>query len=148
MGAADASGRKTGEVYAGAVANLANGVEHTALLHARARERESRVGTQQIMDSSGAVSSALLLVRLCPNRAKVKLGACHSFDDKHHAGASGTAYLIALVRMIDANRCAEQFAATFERITPSAVGEEAEVADANQAFWQRVNQKAAQELIG
>jgi hypothetical protein len=50
--------------------------------------------------------------------------------------------------MIDANRCAEQLAATFERIASSAVGEESEVADANQAFWQRVNQKAAQELIG
>jgi hypothetical protein len=71
--------------------SLANGVEHTALLHVRARERERRVGTQEIMDSSGAVSSAPLLVRLCPNRAKVKLGAGHSFDDEHHAGASGTA---------------------------------------------------------
>jgi hypothetical protein len=85
---------------------------------------------------------------LCPNRAKVKLGAGHSFDDEHHAGASGTAQLSALGGMICASRRAEQLAATLERITPFAVSEETEVADANQTFWQRVNQKAAQELIG
>ena len=41
-----------------------------------------------------------------------------------------------------------RLAATFERSTPSAVGEESEVADANQAAGQDVQQEAAQELIG
>ena len=48
---------------------------------------------------------------------------------------------------IDGCRRAEQSAATFERSIPSAVGEEAEVADADQAAGQNVKQESAQELI-
>jgi hypothetical protein len=43
---------------------------------------------------------------------------------------------------IGADRHAEQCAATLERSTPSAVGEESEVADANQATGQDVKQEA------
>jgi hypothetical protein len=49
--------------------------------------------------------------------------------------------------MIDGNRCSEQLAATSERIAPSAVSEEAEVADADESFGQNVKKKSAQELI-
>ncbi len=45
-------------------------------------------------------------------------------------------------------RYAEQSAATFERSTSSAVGEESEVADAHQAAGQNMKQEAAQELMG
>jgi len=48
---------------------------------------------------------------------------------------------------IDASRHAEQSAAAFKRRTPSAVGEESEVSDANQAGGQDVKQEAAQELM-
>jgi hypothetical protein len=49
---------------------------------------------------------------------------------------------------ISASRHAEQFSAAFEGSTASSIGEEAEVADANQSFGQNVKQKSAQELIG
>jgi hypothetical protein len=45
-------------------------------------------------------------------------------------------------------RHAEQSAAAFERIAPSAVGEESEVPDADQAAGQDVKEEAAQELMG
>ena len=46
-----------------------------------------------------------------------------------------------------AGNCAEQLAAACEGGFPSSVGEEAEVADADQAFGQNVEKKSAQELI-
>ena len=42
----------------------------------------------------------------------------------------------------------EQHAATQQRSGPLAVGEEAEVADADQAFRQDVDEEASQELVG
>ena len=78
---------------------------------------------------------------------EVKLAAGEPFDDQHDAGAGWTAQAGWLGR-IGACRRAEQSAAAFERSTPSAVGEESEVADANQAAGQNVKQEAAQELMG
>src|ERR1700739_133676 len=49
---------------------------------------------------------------------------------------------------IDAWWHAEQRAAALERSRAAAVGEEAEVADADQAFGKDMDQKAAQGLIG
>jgi hypothetical protein len=43
---------------------------------------------------------------------------------------------------------AEQRAAALERSSTAAVGEEAEVADADQAFGQNMDEKAAQKLLG
>ena len=63
---------------------------------------------------------------------EVKLAAGEPFDDEHDAGACWTAQAGRLGR-IDACRCAEQNAAAFERSTSPAVGEESEVADANQS---------------
>ncbi len=42
----------------------------------------------------------------------------------------------------------EQHAATQPRSGPLAVGEEAEVTDADQAFGQNVDEEAPQELVG
>lgn len=49
---------------------------------------------------------------------------------------------------IDLCRHAEPFAAAFEGSTSSAVGEDAEMADAHQSAGQDVKQEAAQELMG
>ena len=49
---------------------------------------------------------------------------------------------------IDGGSYVEQSAAALERSTASTVGEDAEVADANQAFGQNVKKKSAQELMG
>ena len=70
---------------------------------------------------------------------------------KHHhgTGAEGTWRLAGSSSgRIGACFCAEQRAATFERSSAAAVGEEAEVADAYQAPGQNVQQVSAQELIG
>ena len=63
---------------------------------------------------------------------EVKLAAGEPFDNKHDAGAGGTAHA-GWLGWGDAIRHAEQSAAAFESGTPSAVGKESEVADANQA---------------
>ncbi len=78
--------------------------------------------------------------------AEIQLAAGEPFDDQHDAVADGTARA-GWLGQIDAGRHAEQRAAAFERSTPSAVGEEAEVSDANQAAGQNVKQEAAQELM-
>jgi len=77
---------------------------------------------------------------------EVKLAAGKPFNDQHDASTVGTAPSGWLGRD-DAGRYAEQLAATLQRGTPSAVGKESEVADANQAAGQNVKQEAAQELM-
>ena len=74
------------------------------------------------------------------------MSAGDPFDDQHGAGAGGATQAGWLERL-DVGRHAEQFTAEFERNTPSSVGKEAEVADADQAFGQDVKKKSAQELI-
>ena len=76
------------------------------------------------------------------------MGAGHPFDDKHDAGAGGTAQLNVSCGPIRAGRRAEQIAAARKCGFPPAVGEQAKVADANQAFGQNVDKKSPQELIG
>src|ERR1019366_6409102 len=72
-----------------------------------------------------------------------------AFNHDHGTGADGTR-LLAGSSGGPIGGCfdAEQRAAALERSSASAVGEEAEVADADQAFGQDMDQKAAQELIG
>ena len=77
---------------------------------------------------------------------KVKLAAGQPFDDQHDAGAGWTARA-GWLGWIDAGRHAEQHAATFERSTTSAVGEETEVSYAHQTAGKNVQQEAAQELV-
>jgi hypothetical protein len=76
----------------------------------------------------------------------MQLAAGEPFDDQHDAGARWTAQAGWLGR-IDVCCHVEQSAATCEGGLPSSVGEEAEVADANQSFGQNVKKKSAQELI-
>ena len=78
---------------------------------------------------------------------EIQLAAGQPFDDPHDARTGRTAQAGWLGR-INACRHTQQSAASFERSTPSAVGEEAEVPDANQAAGQDVQQEAAQELMG
>jgi hypothetical protein len=78
---------------------------------------------------------------------EVKLAAGESFDNEHDAGAGWTAQAGRL-GWIGACRCAEQNAAAFERSTPPAVGEESEVANANQSLGQNVDEETSQELMG
>ena len=78
---------------------------------------------------------------------EVKLAAGEPFDNEHDAGACWSAQAGRFV-WIGACRCAEQNAAAFERSTSSAVGEESEVTDADQAAGQNMKQEAAQELMG
>jgi hypothetical protein len=73
---------------------------------------------------------------------EVKLATGEPFDNEHDARAGWTAQAGRL-GWIGACRCAEQNAAAFERITSSAVGEEPEVSNANQALGQNVNEEAA-----
>jgi len=77
---------------------------------------------------------------------EIQLAGCEPFDDLHDAGTGWTAKA-GWLRWIDAFCHAEQSAAAVERSAPSAVGEEAEMSDANQASGQDVQQEAAQELI-
>ena len=63
---------------------------------------------------------------------EVKLAAGEPLDNQHDTGACGTAQTGRLGRS-DAGCYTEQSAAAFEHSTPSAVGKESEVTDANQA---------------
>jgi hypothetical protein len=75
------------------------------------------------------------------------LSARDPFDDQHGAGAGGTTQLGCCLGAIWARNSAEQRATAREGGLPSSVGEEAEVADADQSFGQNVKKKSAQELI-
>jgi hypothetical protein len=76
----------------------------------------------------------------------VKLAAGHPFDDEHGTGANRTAQLGSDLRMSFAALCSKQSAAACEHAATPAVGEKAEVADADQALGQNVDQESAQEL--
>jgi hypothetical protein len=77
----------------------------------------------------------------------VKLCACHPLDDEHVSGTNRTSCVTAWRKLLQGCRGAEECTAAQQRCGPSAVGEEAEVADANQASGQDVDEKAPQELI-
>lgn len=77
----------------------------------------------------------------------MKLAAGQPFDDEHGAVTDGTAQLGSDLRITCAGCCTEQYAAACERIAAPAVGKKSEVADADQALGQNVNQESAQKLI-
>src|ERR1022692_2110020 len=78
---------------------------------------------------------------------EVKLSAGKPFDDQHGCRAGGATRQGRCFGALCRCNCAEQLAAVLEFSTASAVGEEAEVADADQSFGQHVKKKSAQELI-
>jgi hypothetical protein len=75
------------------------------------------------------------------------LGAAEPFDGQHGAGTCWATQLIGYFGTIRDGSCAKQLAATLECSISIAIGEEAEVADADQALGQNVKKKSAQELI-
>ena len=99
------------------------------------------------MEISRTVIAALLWNGGAHVWPEVKLSTRDPFDDQHGAGACGTAQQVGCFGAIWGRNSAEQLAAACEGGLPSSVGEEAEVADADQAFGQHVENKSAQELI-
>jgi len=78
---------------------------------------------------------------------EIKLAAGQPFDDEHGTGANRTAQLGSDLRMSCAALCTKQSTAACEHTATPAVREKSEVADADQALWQNVDQESAQELI-
>ena len=115
-------------------------LEHTSALRADARRGEGWIAAGGALTRSGGVIAAPLWLGRGQACTEIQLAAGEPFDDQHDAGTVGTAQAGCLGR-IDAGRRAQQSAAAFERSTPSAVGEESEVADANQASRQDVKQE-------
>jgi len=71
-----------------------------------------------------------------------------TFDDEHGASADRTEQLGSDLSIARTGRSTEQNAAARESISTPSVGEESEVADANQTLGQNVDQESAQEFIG
>ena len=78
---------------------------------------------------------------------EVKLRAGDPFDDQHGSRANGTTHQVRCFGAICGGGCAKQLAAACEGGLPSSIGEEAEMADADQTLRQDVKKKSAQELI-
>jgi hypothetical protein len=121
-------------------------VTRTSALRAGARRREGWTATGRTKRHSGTVIGGPPWLGRVQAWTEIQLAGGEPFDDQHDAGAGCTAEAGCLWR-IDPFRHAEQSAAAVEHSTPPAVGEESEVADANQAAGQHVKQEAAQELI-
>jgi hypothetical protein len=104
-------------------------------------------GTTLLSAGSGAVER----IRQLPDgyQRVAQLLSRDAFHHDHGTGAERTRRLAGSSGgPIDAWLHAEQRAAASERSSAVAVGEEAEVADADQAFGQDMDEKAAQELLG
>ena len=78
----------------------------------------------------------------------MKLATGHPFDDEHGTAANGTAQLGRDLGISCTVVCAKQSTAAYEHTATPAICEKAEVADADQALGQNVDQKSAQKLIG
>ena len=70
------------------------------------------------------------------------------FDDEHGLGAERALDLSCWSRLWWWRSDLQHEAATQQRGGPFTVGEEAEVADADQAFRQNMDEEAPQELVG
>jgi hypothetical protein len=108
---------------------------------------------EQVMGQSvlGAVSGAVERTRRLPDGDERVAQILRRDALNHHHGTAteGTWRLAGgSGGRIGAWFCAKQRAATLERSSTAAVGEQSEVADADQAFRQHVKQISAQELIG
>jgi hypothetical protein len=71
-----------------------------------------------------------------------------AFDHKHELRAERALDLSGGRGLWWCSSGVEQQAATPQRSGTLAVGEEPEVADADQAFWQNMDEEAPQELVG
>ena len=86
------------------------------------------------MDVLRTVNAASLWSGGAQVRLEVKLSAGEPFDDQHGCRACGTTWQGRCFGALCRCNCAEQLAAALERSSASSVGEEAEVADADQSF--------------
>ena len=77
----------------------------------------------------------------------MKLATGHPFDDEHGTAANRTAQLGGDLGISCTVVCAKQSTAAYEHTATPAVGEKAEVADADQALGQNVGQESAQKLL-
>ena len=73
----------------------------------------------------------------------MKLASGHPFDDEHGTGANRTAQLGGDLGISCTVVSAKQSTAACEHTATPAVGEKAEVADADQALRQNVDQESA-----
>src|SRR6516162_8672604 len=86
-------------------------------------------------------------------RTKLELCRCESFDDGHRSAALGTAPQRVRCRSGRGFRfvlrwnCTESGEAQWQQDGAVSVGEEAEVADADEALGEQVKQEATQKLI-
>jgi len=99
-----------------------------------------------VVSLSGAVIAMSPLCGPGEVRAEIQLAAGESLHDQH-GGRAGRAAQSGYLWKIGRCTHTEQQAAAFECSSPSAVGEDAEVANANQTGGQNVQQEAAQELM-
>ena len=74
----------------------------------------------------------------------MKLATGHPFDDEHGTGANRTAQLGSDLRMSSAALYIKQSTAACEHTATPAVGKKSEVADADQALGQNVDQESAE----
>ena len=81
-------------------------------------------------------------------RRRQKLETVEAFDHKHELRAERALDLSCGRGLWWWSGGVEQHATTPQRSGPLAVGEEPEVADADQAFWQNMDEEAPQELVG
>ena len=117
--------------------------------HARKGRDGVAAGHRAALLSAG--SGAVERIRRLPDgyQRVAQLLSRDVFDHDHGTGAEGTRRLAGSSGgPTEAWLHAEQRAAALERSGTAAVGEEAEVADADQAFGQDMDEKAAQELLG
>ena len=105
-----------------------------------------RVGSGFGHDGSGTIDPGL--DRCGTGRRRQKLETVEAFDHKHELRAEWALDLSCGRGVWWWSGGAEQHAATQQRSGPLAVGEEPEVADADQAFRQNVDEEAPQELVG
>jgi hypothetical protein len=101
------------------------------------------IGASCGIDISRGIKTAPLWIRQDQAGVKMKLATGQPFDDEHGAGANRTAQLGSDSRMSCATFYAKQSTAACEPMAAPAVGKKAEVADADQALRQNVDQESA-----
>ena len=84
-----------------------------------------------VIDISGGIKAAPLWIRQDQAGAEMKLATGHPFDDEHGTAANRTAQLGGDLGISCTVVCAKQSTAAYEHTATPAVGEKAEVADAD-----------------
>jgi hypothetical protein len=101
-----------------------------------------------VIDLSGGIKAAPLWIRQDQACAETQLATGHPSDDEPGTAANRTAHLGGDLGISGPIVCPQQSTTAYEHTATPALGGKAEVADADQALGQNVDQEAAQELIG